>query len=269
VRESASLWKLRAVSLERARKSLERGDPEGLHDFRVALRRLGATAKALGKKRVSRQARAMARSLASPRQLEVDRQLLARVGRLGLLSPDAVTALAARWEKLAARGDRRRARASDGRAIHRLVRSVTRLSRRGRGGAAERIAIARRRAEAALGRSLEGGDDRALHRYRRAVKKARYMAEDLSALGRREWKLPAERERAVQERFGRWNDLRMFCLRLADSRKEAEERGSMSLASELGRLLAALEPTIAAVRAAAVEASRQSASVLPIALRSA
>lgn len=267
--ESASLWKLRASALERARKSLKRGDPEGLHDFRVALRRLSATASALGKKELARRSRAMARTLAPQRQLEVDRQLLARVGRLGFLSPDAVTALAARWEKLAARGDRGIARAADGRSIHRLVRSVGRLERRKKGTAPDRIARARRRAEEGLAHSLEGGDDRALHRYRLAIKRARYLAEDLAAFGLREWKTRAEREKALQESFGRWNDLRMFCRRLADSRREAEERGSVSLASELERLLAALEPTIAGVRAAAVEASRRTASVAPIALRSA
>lgn len=267
--ESVSLWKLRAASLERARKALKRGDPEGLHDLRVALRRLCATASALGKKRLARKSRAMARTLAPQRQLEVDRQLLARVGRLGFLSPDAVTALAARWEKLADRGDRGVARAADGRAIHGLVRSVGHLGRRKGGAAPDRIARARRRAEVALAHSLEGGNDHALHRYRLAIKRARYLAEDLSAFGLREWKTRAERERALQESFGRWNDLRMFCRRLADSRKEAEERGSVSLASELERLLAALEPTIAGVRAAAVEASRRTASVAPIALRSA
>ena len=267
--ESASLWKLRAASLERARKSLKRGDPEGLHDLRVALRRLSATASALGKKRLARKSRAMARALSPQRQVEVDRQLLARVGRLGLLSPDAVTALAARWEKLAARGVRGIARAADGRAIHGLVRRAGRLDRRKRAAAPERVAIARRRAEADLADPLEGGNDHALHRYRRAIKRARYLAEDLAALGLREFKTPAERERTVQESFGRWNDLRMFCRRLDDSRKDAEERGSVSLASELARLLAALEPTVAAVRAAAVEASRRTASVTPIALRSA
>ena len=270
MRESASLWKLRAASLERARKALQRRDPEGLHDLRVALRRLVATSSALGKKGLSREAREVARSLAPQRQLEVDRQLLARVGRLGLLSPDAVTALAARWEKLAARGDRRVARAADGPVIRVLIQRADRFARRKtKSGAADRVARARRRAEERLGRSLEGRNDAALHRYRLAIKKARYLAEDLAALGLRDWKTRAERERALQGNFGRWNDLQMFCRRLAESREEAEERGSITLASELEHLLATLEPMIASVRAAAVEASRQPASIVPIALRSA
>jgi CHAD domain-containing protein len=264
VREPASLWKLRTQSLERARKALKRGDPEGLHDLRVALRRLSATATALGRKRVSRGARSIVRSLSQQRQLEVDRQLLTRIGRLGVLSPDAVTALAARWEKLASRGARKITRATDGRPIHALAHRLDRLSRKTKDDALARLERARRSAQEALAEPLEGKDDRTLHRYRIAVKKARYLAEDLAALGLREWANHVEREKALQEELGRWNDLRLFCRRLAESRDEAEERGAVTLAAELEHLLAALEPTIASVRRAAVEASRHTATVVPL-----
>jgi CHAD domain-containing protein len=263
VRESDSLWKTKAQSLERARKALKRGEPDGLHDLRVALRRVGATAGALGRKSVSEGARHIVRSLSEQRQLEVDRQLLARIGRLGFLSPDAVTALASRWEKLASRGARRIARAADGRPIHELHRRVERLERKRRGVRVARLERARRRAQEALAQPLEGKDDRTLHRYRVAVKRARYLAEDLAALGVREWLTHAQREKALQEALGRWNDLRLFCRRLEESRDEAEERGAIALASELERLLAALAPTVAAVRRAAVEASRVAAPDLP------
>lgn len=256
MRESDSLWKSKAHSLESARKALKRGDPEGLHDLRVALRRVSATAGALGRKSVSNDARDIVRSLSQQRQLEVDRQLLARIGRLGLLSPDAVTALAARWEKLASRGSRRIARAADGRPIHALNRRVAKLTRRRSAVEVARLERARRRAQAALEQPLEGKDDRTLHRYRVAVKRARYLAEDLAALGVREWLTHAQREKALQEALGRWNDLRLFCRRLAESRDEAEERGAVVLAAELERLLGVLEPTVASVRKAAVEASR-------------
>ena len=264
MRAPASLWKLRTQSLERARKALKRGDPEGLHDLRVALRRLSATATALGRKRVSRGARSIVRSLSQQRQLEVDRQLLTRIGRLGFLSPDAVTALAARWEKLASRGARKIARAADGRPIHTLAGRLDRLSRKTAEDALARLERARRRAQEALAQPLEGKDDRTLHRYRIAVKKARYLAEDLAALGLRDWASHVEREKALQEELGRWNDLRLFCRRLAESRDEAEERGAVTLAAELEHLLAALEPTIASVRRAAVEASRHTAKVVPL-----
>ncbi|MEP6995638.1 MAG: CHAD domain-containing protein [Acidobacteriota bacterium] len=263
MRESVSLWKTKAHSLERARKALKRGDPEGLHDLRVALRRLDATARALQRRGVAKKAKSIVRSLSEQRQLEVDRELLTRIGRLGFLSPDAVTALAARWEKLAARGSRRVARAADGRPIHALHRSVARLTRKDAKTSVARLERARRRAQEALSQPLEGRDDRTLHRYRIAVKKARYLAEDLAALGVREWTSHVAREKKLQEALGRWNDLRMFCQRLAQSRDEAEERGAEQLAAELERLLASLEATVAAVRKSAVDASRLAAPVAP------
>jgi CHAD domain-containing protein len=262
--ESDSLWKRRAQSLEKARKALKRGDPEGLHDLRVALRRVSATATALGRKDVSKEAKSIVRSLSEQRQLEVDRQLLSRIGRLGLLSPDAVTALASRWEKLATRGARKIARAADGRPIHSLNRRVSRLTRKAEDAAIARLERARLRAQEALAQSLEGKDDRTLHRYRVAVKKARYLAEDLAALGVREWLSHVEREKGLQEALGRWNDLRMFCRRIAESRDEAEERGAVRLAAELEHLLSALETTVAAVRKSAVDASRATARVVPM-----
>jgi CHAD domain-containing protein len=260
VREADSLWKSKAHSLERARKALKRGDPEGLHDLRVALRRVSAIAGALGRKDVSDEARDIVRSLSKQRQLEVDRQLLARIGRLGFLSPDAVTALAARWEKLAARGSRRVARAADGRPIHSLRRRVIRLERKDSAISVARLERARRRAQEALAQPLEGKDDRTLHRYRVAVKKARYLAEDLATLGVREWVTHAQHEKALQEALGRWNDLRLFRRRLAESRDDAEERGAVVLAAQLERLITALEPTVATVRRAAVEASKAKAA---------
>lgn len=259
MREADSLWKSKAHSLERARKALKRGDPEGLHDLRVALRRVSAVAGALGRKNVSVEAREIVRSLSKQRQLEVDRQLLAKIGRLGFLSPDAVTALASRWEKLATRGSRRIARAADGRPIHVLRRRVTRLERKDSSISVARLERARRRAQEALAQTLEGKDDRTLHRYRVAVKKARYLAEDLAALGVREWITHAQREKALQEALGRWNDLRLFCRRLAESRDEAEERGAVVLAAQLERLIAVLQPMVASVRKAAVEASKTKA----------
>lgn len=268
MREPGELWKLRQQSVDRARKAARRGDPEGLHDLRVALRRVSATATALGRKALSRDARTVVRSLSSDRQIQVDRQLLARVGQLGYLSPDAATALAARWEKLAERSTRRITRAADGRTVRTLLKDMGRLSRRGPDDVVERLERARGRAEATLAQSLEGRDDGELHRYRIAVKKARYLAEDLATLGVRRFARSIEREKALQEALGRWNDLRMFRRRLCDSRDDAEVRGAVMLAAELEQLLALIEPTIEATRRAAVAASR-APEVVPIARRAA
>jgi CHAD domain-containing protein len=263
VKQPVSLWKLRSRGLEEARRSLKRGEAEGLHDLRVALRRLAVTAAALGRKRVARRARAIARSLSQTRQLEVDRRLLERVGGLGLLSPDAVTALGARWEKLAVRAARKVGRAVDGKKMQRLRRRLARLMRKGSGNGIRRLDGARHEAEAGLVRSLEGRDDKSLHRYRLAVKRARYLAEDLVALGMPE-AAGAAREKALQDTLGRWNDLQKFGKRLDEGLEEAERRGAVVLAAELERLLAALETAVSSARAAAVEASRQTGRVVPL-----
>ena len=96
--DSPSLWELRRKSLARARKRWRSGDAEGLHDFRVALRRVAATAAALGRRKLERRAEEIVRGLSSHRQGEVDRALLARIRELGLLSEDAATALEIRWK---------------------------------------------------------------------------------------------------------------------------------------------------------------------------
>jgi CHAD domain-containing protein len=251
---------MRVLSLRRARKAARRGEPDGLHDLRVALRRAGATSGALGAKPLARRAKAIVRSLSDERQLEVDRKLLARLGQLGHLSADAATALGARWEELAERATRRIARKAGGRALRTVVKDLRRRSRRKKRDLVERLERARVRAETRLARPLEGMDDEALHRYRIAVKKARYLAEDLEALGVRRLTRTIEGEKQLQETLGRWNDLRLFKRRLAASRDEAEGRGAISLAAELERLLAALETAISDVRSKAVEGAREAAA---------
>ena len=265
MREPGDLWKVRASAVDRARKAARRGEPEGLHDLRVALRRVGATARALGARSLSREARDIVRSLSEERQIQVDRQLLARVGKLGYLSPDAATALAARWEQVAERGARRIVRTADGKQVRELLKDLGRLSRKRRGdGDVEKLERARQDAEAALAEPLEGKDDDALHRHRIAVKNARYLAEDLATLGVRRFTTQIEREKALQETLGRWNDLRLFARRISESRDEAEQRGSVLLAAELERLLTALEPAIAGLRRRAIEISRSAAKIVPL-----
>ena len=127
-----------------------------------------------------------------------------------------------------------------------------------------RLERARRKAEAKLAQPIEGKDDYGLHRHRIAVKKARYLAEDLATLGLRRWINQVEREKDTQEALGRWNDLRLFRKRLAESRDEAEQRGAVTLASELEQVLALLEPAVADIRREAVDVSRNTAGVVPI-----
>ncbi len=247
-------------ALETARKAAKRGDPEGLRDLGDALHHIRVTARVLGPRAIARKAKRIARALARQAQLEADGRLLERIGRLGFLSPDAVTALAARCENLAVRGARRAARAADGPKIHRLRQRLERLARKGSGRSIERLEKARKRAEAALARSLEGRNDAALRRYRRVAAMARCIAEDLGALGL----LPTTPHAGREAALGRWNDLCEFRRRLLDSREDAELRGSVTQAGELEHLLASLEPPIASLHAGAVAASRRTAQIVPM-----
>src|SRR6185295_2705755 len=101
---SHPLWRIRLRSLEKAKRALRAGDPEGLHDLRVALRRIGATAQATAEKKARRRSRTLVRALSPLRQLEVDRRLLARARELELFGEDSAAALHERWERLHAEG---------------------------------------------------------------------------------------------------------------------------------------------------------------------
>jgi len=251
----AGVWKARARSLEENRQAARRGSPGSLAALRRTLQAIAATSDAVGRSRVETLARGLSRALAAPRRLATDRNLLDRVGRIGLLSPEAVAALVAHWEKQTEEATARLARATDGRRMRRLRRRLARLARKESARTLDRISAAHRDAAAALSRPLDGKDDGALRRYRRAARRARSLAEDLAALGLPEHP-DATRERELDETLTRWHDLRAFRKRIAKSHSEAEHRGTVLLAAEIERLLAVLEPALASARAGAVAASR-------------
>ena len=264
--DSPSLWELRWRSLVRARKRLRAGDAEGLHDLRVALRRVAATASALGRRKVERRADEIVRGLSSDRQQEVDRALLARIRHLGLLSDDAATALEIRWKPpnaAAIRADR------DEKRLRRLLKKLRRLAARAPAGALQRLLDERKEAEAALAKAPPKGDEPSLHRYRLRVKRARYLAEDLVACGRSEFEAAVERERTAQDVLGRWNDLRLFLERTNRERKNAQRRGAVRLESELEDLARALEAPLAGLRREASETARRLSTAFSFAARSA
>jgi CHAD domain-containing protein len=262
------LWDLRRRNLVRARKRLRAGEPDGLHDLRVALRRVAATASALGRRRLARRAKTIVRSLSSDRQLEVDLVLLARVGKLGLLSTDAVTALEARWKSRSGSADDAARPARDER-LRSLLRKVRRLATRPQADALERLFQERSQAEAALGQAPEKSDDETLHRFRLRVKRARYLAEDLAACGSIGFDLPAAREKGAQDVLGRWNDLRLFLERIDRERKAGELRGAVRLAAELEELSGALQVPLATLRSDAMEVARRLSTSFSGAARSA
>jgi CHAD domain-containing protein len=262
--DSPSLWELRRRSLVRARKRFRAGHAEGLHDFRVALRRVAATASALGRRKVERRAGEIVRGLSSDRQREVDLALLARIRGLGLLSEDAATALEIRWKPSSGT-----ATDMDEKRLRRLSRKLRSLASRAPAGALQRLLVERKEAEATLAKAPGKDDDRSLHRYRLRVKRARYLAEDLVACGRSEFETSVSRERSAQDVLGRWNDLRLFLERIDRERRKAERRGAVRLASELDDLARALEAPLAGVRREALETARRLASSFSFTARSA
>ena len=257
--DSPSLWELRRKSLARARKSWRSGEAEGLHDFRVALRRVAATAAALGRRKLERRAEEIVRGLSADRQGEVDRALLARIRELGLLSEDAATALEIRWKPASNAGAAMENGAAEKR-LRRLTRKLRALEGRASAGALHRLLVERREAEADLAKPPGKDDDRGLHRYRLRVKRARYLAEDLVACGRREYEAAVARERSAQDDLGRWNDLRLFLERIDRERRRAERRGAVRLAAELGQLARSLSPPLAGLRRTAAETARRLAT---------
>ena len=107
--------------------------------------------------------------------------------------------------------------------------------------------------------------DRALHRYRLAVKEARYVAEDLALAGRSGLGPEIEQRKKIQDALGRWNDLRLFRRHLIATRKDAGRRGAVTFVLELDRLATALEPAVASARE---EALRATSEPVPAAVRS-
>jgi CHAD domain-containing protein len=256
-----AIWKKKSRALERAYKDFRKGAPEGLHDLRVALRRVSATAAALDRQKLAKQSGDVVRRLSRLRQLEVDRQLLGRVREMGLLSADVASGLEARWDALLRTDQKGATRAARKGRVHRIERELDRLARRKDADLLDRLQRERQRAEAALRSLPEPPSERQLHRYRLAVKKARYLAEDLTLAGMPEMSRAVETEKKIQDSLGRWNDLRLFRKRLADTRQEGEKRGAVTLVRELDHLIAALERTVKDARRQAEATARRKANV--------
>ena len=267
--ESPSPWELRRRTLLRARKKVRAGEPDGVHDVRVALRRVSATARALGRRKVERRARKIVRSLSSDRQLEVDRALLVRVRQLGLLSEDAATALEVRWVSLSKDGTGGADRFGREKRVRRLLRKLRALAAHPEADTLERLLDERANAQAALADAPAKTDDEALHRYRLLIKRARYLAEDLVELGRPEFEAFASRERLAQDVLGRWNDMRFFVERIERERKLAQWRGAVRLAAEMDELVRALEGPLASLRREAMETAHRISTSFSVAARSA
>jgi CHAD domain-containing protein len=260
---SEILLSLRARSLSKARKAFLRSEPEGLHDLRVALRRVEETAAALGRKKIERRSRSIVRSLSRLRQLEVNRQLLSRLREMGHLPDNVAASFEGRWGAEHAERVKKGARVARSGKSRRLELRLRRAARRTRGDIPFRLEIERQRLERRLSPPPEDATDKRLHRYRIAVRRARYLAEDLAACGIPGLESRIAREKELQEALGRWNDIHLFRERLKEIREESEVRGSVGLVLELDRLIAALEGTVAWARREALAVAGRFARVLP------
>lgn len=258
---SDSLWKVKVRALVRAEKDFRKGAPEGLHDLRVALRRVSATAEALDRQKLAKRSGEVVRRLSRLRQLEVDRQLLGRVREMGLLSADVASGLEARWDTLMRSGQKQAGRAAKKPRLEKIARQLQRLAREKDEDRLARLQRERQRAEARLRSLPEPPSDRQLHRYRLAVKRARYLAEDLTLSGMPEMSRAAQTEKRIQDSIGQWNDLRLFRKRLTDTRREGEKRGAVTLVRELDHLIGALERTIGTARERAEKTARRQANI--------
>ena len=255
--DPGDLWRIKKRSLAAARRALRAADPEGLHDLRVALRRISATADALDHRRLAKRSRTLVRSFSDLRRLEVERLLLSRVRELSLFSSEAAAGLEARWNALWRDGTKEALRAVDRHKTGKLLRELSTLSHREKPNVLQRLWDKQRRAETNLAGLAAEPSDRELHRYRLAVKKARYLAEDLTRLGERGLEETITRGREIQDALGRWNDTRLFRERLLRERSQAEDRGAVTLALELDRIIRTLERTVESARRTALDTVRR------------
>jgi CHAD domain-containing protein len=146
--------------------------------------------------------------------------------------------------------------------MRRLVKLLRRLARRPKANLRRRLERARVAGEAELKPPARNASDRALHRYRIAVKASRYLAEDLAEIGVGGLDAAIEREKRLQDALGHWNDLRLFRERLIASREDAQVRGAVTLARDCDTASARMEATVAAARVSALEAARLTAKPL-------
>ena len=255
----SDFWREKQRLLDRAGREFRKQDPAGVHDLRVALRRISATADAVGRGKLARRSRKMARSLSDRRQLETNRRLLEKLRQLGWLSPEAAMGI----ERLWATPDGAAGRRSLPDGLRKLQKGVSRMAEQPGRDLEKSLRAARRDAKRALASVPEKADDRDLHRYRLRVKRARYVGEDLAAVGEPALRREVAREKRLQEALGDWNDLRLFREALDGTREEAESRGAVKLASQISALVEALAPTVEVARSKAISQARRQAIPRP------
>ena len=248
MRDSASFWKKQERALENAARGLRRATEGSAVELEEILARTALAAKVARERAVVRRAHPLRRRLARARALEVDRDLLRRLERLGLLSADAATALGARWEERAQARREAAARIAGGRAMRRLRKALSKATRKD-GRLRRRLEDARERlAPRPAPRTTPGGDD--LRRHRRMLRRwNRVHALCANWEGDATRSLPSAR---AVEALDRWHALRRLRRRLARERRAAGWRGGVALILELDRAISAIDASRDAARREAV-----------------
>jgi CHAD domain-containing protein len=246
--------------LTRRADAVARGDPDSVHDVRVATRRLqealdlfAPMLPARERERLRRRARRVRRHLAQLRDADVIAGLTTSLPEGGTLAPDlALAPLTLRVQMRSRRGGVRvpgiRRRAEALAAAFRARPADAEAVPAGPIVAVARQAMQRR--AAAVGAALRGvrvGRAADVHRLRLAVKKYRYMMELIAQAGLATPGPALEASRRVQEALGRLHDLDVL-LALLRRRKAGRRlvqplaRARRARADEAHAILAAFRP---------------------------
>jgi len=264
----SGFWETEKRRLNQAARATRQDGPGAPEELGAVLARIGAAARAVGDRRLARRARALARGVTRVLVFESDRAMLARVARIGLISPEAAAGIEARWEERAReRREILRRDAARG-ATRALRRALARRARKSRRTLDSSLDEAARRDVEKLWPARGARGARDLKRYRKLCRRARELALARAASGVPSGAAPAGP--ACETALERWHAARRFERRLARERRDAEIRGSVVLVAEIDRLLAALEAAVADARRRALEeVTRATANVVSFERRSA
>jgi CHAD domain-containing protein len=244
-----SIWGRLRRTIRRAARSFRDGDPEGLHDLRVALRRTAVVAAAGERPKVARGAAKLVRRLSSLRQLEVDRRLVGELVRSGALAPEDARAVDDAFAALLERQRKRALERLSGKGARKLDARLGGW----RSDAALAGSLAREAEEALLPPRVL--DDEGLHRLRIAVKRRRY-----ALMARRDLGVPGldgeiARWESLQDALGEandWRSLRRDAVELRE-RRRAESPAAAALDAVFDLASDRAEEARKAARAAVVE----------------
>jgi len=261
VQDSGAFWARKRRLFEKAWKAFRQEAAGSTRELAAVLRQIDVAARAVRDRRLARGAEKVRRRISKLEALQTQRELLSRVRHLGLLATEAATGLEARWEERAREKGERALHRTRGQPMRRLRRALERRENVGENGLARRLERAcRRRLRRLEAPTSEAADDE-LSRYRAALRAARDLARQLPEADPARPK-PAERESRIGDAFDRWHDLRSFRKTLARERRRCERRGTVTLAFELDRLIAALDRALERARREALRAARTPSNVV-------